>query len=139
MCESGEGSAAPNKPPPVLVIDDETEVRRVIARMLERLGYRVLQAASGQEGIEQIAHGPVALVVMDLTMPPPNGVDLVRLLRDQHPELPIIVVSGYDGSESAARLATVEPLIFIPKPFSTSDLRAAVRAALGGSAEAEAK
>jgi CheY-like chemotaxis protein len=89
--------------PTVLVVDDHADTRRVVRWMVERWGYRVLEAADGRQAFEVAAESRPALILMDLTMPRADGFDAIRSIRadaDLAPT-PIIAVTAYD--KAAAR------------------------------------
>jgi DNA-binding NtrC family response regulator len=112
----------------VLVVDDEVAVRRFAARVLERDGYRVYQAADGAEALELIRGQAAvfAVVVSDIVMPRLNGVELLDALSESHPELPVILMSGYATTALADR-GIVAPCGIIPKPFPPERLLAEVQ------------
>jgi CheY-like chemotaxis protein len=97
----------------VLVIDDEDLVRDVVARMIEDLGYAALTAADGVAGLAVVAQQRVDAVLVDLTMPRMNGVDVVAALRASHPQLPIVLCTGYDRDGKGP----VKADAYLPKPF----------------------
>jgi nitrogen-specific signal transduction histidine kinase len=99
----------------ILVIDDEPDVRQVVARLLEQRGFSVLTAASAREGIARCARAGEGLraVLLDLTMPLQGGTETLPLLRAVRPGVPVILMSGH-AREAAPREADG----FLPKPFS---------------------
>lgn len=114
--------------PTVLVIDDEAGIRQLATRMLERIGYRVVSAASGQEGLDQLAAQPaIGCVLLDLTMPGLSGEETLQRLRVERPHLPVIVVSGYGAQEVRERLSETPVRAVLQKPFSLAELRQAMR------------
>jgi signal transduction histidine kinase/CheY-like chemotaxis protein len=88
----------PGVTPTVLIVDDDPQVRDIIAPMLEQAGYRALTAAGGQEGIQQAREQLPHLIVLDLMMPTVNGFDVVAALRDdvRTRGIPIIVLTAKD-------------------------------------------
>ena len=104
----------------VLVIDDEDMVRDVVARMIEDLGYSAVTAADGMTGLEVVQQRTVDAVLVDLTMPRMNGVDVIAALRARRPELPIVLCTGYDRD----RKGPVEANAYLPKPFRIEALEA---------------
>ncbi len=110
-----------------IVVDDEAEVRASAAAMLECLGFEVHGAGGGAEGLAKArVHSPVlSFVLLDLTMPPPDGRETYAALRDLHPGLPIILTSGYSIGAPGA-LGSDPHLGFLPKPYTLRELRAAV-------------
>lgn len=113
----------------VLVVDDEDTVRTVCRGMLERLGFRVLQAADGREGVEIFRRDPasVACVILDLTMPHMNGEEAFREMRRVRPNVPIIMSSGYNENEIAERFAGKGASDYIQKPYRLGLLRSKLR------------
>jgi nitrogen-specific signal transduction histidine kinase len=116
----------------VLVVEDQSDVRRMVALVLERLGYHVLQAASGEEALRLLTshQEPLDLLVTDVVMPGMTGDHLARLLRLARPGLPVLFMSGYaDRLVMERELATTQAS-FLQKPFSPAVLAARVRAVL---------
>jgi CheY-like chemotaxis protein len=110
----------------VLVVDDQPEVRRTIARVLEAEGYRALQAADGVEALETIeSEEHIDLVVSDVVMPRMNGADLASALEQRKPKLPVLLMTGYADAAQLGRKREV-----ISKPFAIADLLASVAKAL---------
>lgn len=85
----------------ILIIDDEVDVRAVMARVLERAGHSVEIAANAAAGLEALGNGDVQLVITDVIMPGVNGVDLVRQLREASFGGRIIAISGGGNMASA--------------------------------------
>jgi len=116
----------------VLVVDDETAVRRFAARVLEREGYVVVEACDGIEALELLSKDAVAVevVVSDIIMPRLNGVELVQTLATSHPDLPVILMSGHAPS-ALAELGIAAPCAILPKPFPSERLLEEVRRCSG--------
>ncbi len=112
----------------ILVVEDQEQVRLMMVKVLERLGYRVLGAGSGEEAMARIAELGRApdLLISDVVMPGLNGRDLYRHLSAEHPGLPVLFVSGYapDLDEEAGEV--------LSKPFMPADLAARVNRLLAG-------
>ena len=113
----------------VLVVDDDDDVRDAVVLALESGGYTVLRATDGTEALEVTENNAdtIELVITDLNMPVRGGAELIDDLAKAHPNLPIVVVSGYSSSENTDLPPEV---LFVPKPFSTKMLLACVRQAL---------
>jgi PAS domain S-box-containing protein len=109
----------------VLVIDDESQVRQIAVRMLERLSYRVLDAESASEGLEILAQlgTEISCVLLDWTMPGQSGAATVRQLRESYPSLPIVVMSGYNAVEIDRQIGKAGIDGFLQKPFRLNDLQ----------------
>ncbi|MCS6939236.1 MAG: response regulator [Roseiflexaceae bacterium] len=116
----------------VLVVDDERSVRSVAARMVERLGYKTLQAPDGETGVALFtSHADsIACVLLDVSMPMMSGAQALQVMRAIRPDAPIILMSGYAGEEVAARFGQLRPSGFLYKPFDTAELKACLDAAL---------
>jgi PAS domain S-box-containing protein len=114
----------------VLVIDDEPDVRMVATRMLERLGFHVLIASNGPEALAMLpavaAH--LAVVFVDLAMPQMRGDAVAAAIRQQHPDLPLVVMSGYSAAQ---HLPSGAHIAYLQKPFTLADLQAVLEAAVG--------
>ncbi len=113
--------------PTALVIDDEPGVRRLVHRILEPQVCRVIEAASGEEGLRLIQAGSPAVdvVLTDLVMPRLNGWDVIDTLAEYLPDLPVLAISAYAGLDQrtlAERLGTQVPA----KPFDGEQLQRAV-------------
>ena len=133
-------AAKPAKPGPklargsgtVLVIDDESVVHEAARPMLEKSGFEVLAAESSEEGADLLrAHAErVSLVILDLTMPRMSAEHAFDVLRVIRPGVPILLASGYDATEAAARSGGRPFAGFIHKPFDLDRLLDAVNSAL---------
>ncbi len=113
----------------ILVVDDEPDLRDLVATVARRLNLRTLSAGDGDEALlvfEQHA-ATISCVVLDLTMPRRDGASTFEALRALRPALPIVLMSGYSAHEISRRLAGAQPTAFLQKPFSTSDLIATLR------------
>jgi CheY-like chemotaxis protein len=109
----------------ILVIDDDSDVRAFLADSLEGLGYSVSDAEDGQSGLAQLKQLRPNLVLLDYAMPGMNGAEVARAARKQHPDLPIIFVTGYAETEQLeAALGADVPVL--RKPFSLTELAVAV-------------
>ena len=111
----------------ILVVDDDTSVREIVAKVLVNHGYRIVSCKDGVEAIALFATQPekVSLVITDINMPYVGGAVLVRALRQMKPDIRLIAMSGLDRSESDdAEVQEVEKLVhvFLRKPFKADDL-----------------
>jgi two-component system cell cycle sensor histidine kinase/response regulator CckA len=118
--------------PVILVVDDDTAVRQVAARVLQRVGYRVLQAGEGAEALSVArAHpGRLDLLLTDVVMPGMNGRELGERLTEERPETRLLYMSAYTEDEVVLRGVRVADVAFVYKPFSLDGLADAVRQAL---------
>ncbi len=118
----------------VLVIDDDSALRAVTARLLTKLGYATAEARDGMEGLKLLQPGAaqVLLAVIDMEMPGWNGEQTLAALRQLAPELPAVLMSGYPLAASRIDSGDGPPTVFLEKPFTLSGMRTAVEQALGG-------
>jgi two-component system, cell cycle sensor histidine kinase and response regulator CckA len=117
----------------VLVVDDETAVRRFAVRVLDRDGYDVLEATDGAEALEvvQSQKASIDVVVSDIVMPRLNGVELMQALSVSHPDLPVILMSGY-ATAALSELGIATPCSILIKPFPAERLLAEVHRCVRG-------
>ena len=116
----------------VLVVDDEETVRTVAARMLERLGFSVVLANDGREGMEKFRADPArfTLVLLDLTMPHLDGEETFRQMRMLNPGVRVILTSGFNQQEAVNRFTGKGLAGFIQKPFELGSLIQVIRSVL---------
>jgi two-component system, OmpR family, KDP operon response regulator KdpE len=124
--------------PLVLVIEDEPEMRNLLGVSLTASGYRVTEAASGDEGLLQVAQRNPDLIVLDLGLPGLAGIDVARRVRAWS-TVPIIVLSARDRPGDKVEALDAGADDYLTKPFSTEELLARVRVALRHGARVEAK
>ncbi|MFO0584776.1 MAG: ATP-binding protein [Anaeromyxobacter sp.] len=112
----------------VLVVDDEEAVRRAGARVLESLGYEPVTVGGGQEALDWLAAnpGPLAAVVLDLSMPGMAGAEAFRRLRALRPELRVVISSGFDRDGAAQEVLDAGAVAFVQKPYRVRDLARAL-------------
>jgi CheY-like chemotaxis protein len=117
----------------VLLVEDEEGVRRLIATILEQHGYRVLEAAGGEEaiGTYRTYPHPIDLLITDMVMPRMKGPELAARLHAEHSELRVLYVSGYADPSIGKQVGFGAGSHYLQKPFGTDALIRAVREALG--------
>jgi len=106
----------------VLVVDDEELYRRAIERILRRVGYDVLMAPDAVEALQLISAKPVDLVLCDIQMPGINGLELVRQIHEVQPDLPCIVMTGYNTPENSIEALQAGAFWYLEKPFEQDRL-----------------
>ncbi|KAA3609019.1 MAG: response regulator [Planctomycetota bacterium] len=118
----------------VLVVDDEDLVRRVARLALERMGFQVIEAADGGEGLAKATtHADeLRLVLLDLTMPVLSGLEVLDRLRQRGVRLPILLTSGYSDENGLPQAHPKTFQGFLAKPFGPQQLQQAIRLALDG-------
>ncbi len=117
----------------VLVVEDQTPVRQVVTRALTRFGYRVVEASSAEQALEQageLGGRRLDLLLTDVMLPGQSGPELAALLLRDRPSLKVLYVSGYADQDVFDGIETGEDWLFLPKPFSVEDLLEKVRVVL---------
>jgi CheY-like chemotaxis protein len=115
----------------LLIVEDETVVRDLVASTLAKDGYHLLLAASAEEALSIAAEhiGPIDLVVTDVIMPGKSGIELANTLVEQRPGLPVLLMSGYTG-ETLEVDGLRQRTMRLQKPFTPRELRQRVREVL---------
>ena len=111
----------------VLVVDDEDSVRDSLKAVLEREGYTVLQASGGEEGLAMLKERPVHLVLSDHNMPGMTGLEFLKLVRERHPTVVRIMLTGDPDPQTIIRSVNEgEVYRFLKKPWDNTLLRVTV-------------
>ena len=114
----------------ILVVDDAMATREIIKRNLGRFGYHILTAGRVEEAIDVLSRQPVNLVITDLKMPGPSGLELVRHIRENLRDTEVIMITGYPSIEDAVTAVKVGADEYLTKPFTDDELLNAVQTAL---------
>lgn len=118
----------------ILVVDDETKMRRILEMALKGMGHQVEQAGDGVEALAAIDNAPFDLVMSDLRMPRMDGIELLRELRQRGEEVPVIVLTAYGTIETAVEAMKCGALDYIIRPFEMETMELAVNRVLAMSA-----
>jgi len=104
----------------VLIVDDEIYVREILREMLERMGFEVVEASNGDQGLAAFGsdHGDIVACVIDLTMSGMSGLELLGHVRELDSTVPVILVSGYSRPEVRQQEAKSRNISFLQKPFT---------------------
>jgi CheY-like chemotaxis protein len=123
----------------VLVVEDEPSLRSFAQMVLESTGFQVRTAADGQQGLEAFVEHrqEIVAVLLDLTMPRMDGLEVLRQLRQLAPNVPVLLMSGYNEHEVSKRCAEIGASGFIQKPFAPNDLVVRVCALLSSRADSD--
>lgn len=120
----GDCKQSSTSDPAILVVDDDEEVRVIVAEFLEDFGYQVVQAEGGVSALRLIDKLPsLRLLITDIRMPDMSGFELAELAAARQSSLKIILISGYFVAQQVTRR-------FLRKPFRMKELQAAVQAEL---------
>ncbi len=114
----------------LLVVDDDREIRSVLTRFLNLLGYRAHGAASGPQALKMMERTRYDVAVVDIRMEGMDGVELMHRMRQMRPDLAIIVLTGYGTLDNAVAAVKEHAADYLHKPVSNCDIAAAVAGAL---------
>jgi YesN/AraC family two-component response regulator len=100
----------------VLIVDDEEEIRDMLGRHFRLLGYEILKARNGKEALQILSENRIEAVITDIIMPEMDGIELLQRLKEDHPMIRIIVMTGYVTLENALACMRhgAETIIFKP-------------------------
>jgi CheY-like chemotaxis protein len=123
----------------LLLVDDVDMLRETLGHALQQRGMQVEGAANGAVGLEMFRADPdrYTAIVLDVTMPVMDGKETLARIRRTHPDVPVILVSGYTEANVAAALSHDDRTLFLQKPFGVTDLLEALRALRGDTAAAD--
>jgi DNA-binding response OmpR family regulator len=126
---SARSDNSADSPVPILIVDDDAKLCRLIREYLEPLGYEVTAAHTGPEGLEAAAREQFSAVILDVMLPGMNGFDVLRILRAKS-NVPVLMLTG--RGEEADRIVGLELGAddYLPKTFSTRELLARLRATI---------
>jgi len=107
----------------VLIVDDEMNIRKVLAAMLKREGYEATMAADGEQALAVLSRTPVDVVVTDLVMPKLGGMELLKRVSTEFPDVPVIVITAHGSVDSAVAALKAGAFDYITKPFEQDELK----------------
>lgn len=113
----------------ILIIEDDVPVRMVIKRMIEAEGHEVVEASDGQTGIDMYRKSPTDLVITDIVMPNKEGLETIKELREDFPDIKIIAISGggkIQGKQYLELASKLGAMRTFEKPFTWKELMEAV-------------
>ena len=113
----------------VLVVDDELNIREGTQRILSRVGFDVLKAATGMEALDLLEKQPIPIILLDLKMPGMDGMEVLKRIRQMDETILVIVITGFATVETAIEAMKEGAYDFIPKPFEPEQLRIVVNRA----------
>lgn len=124
--------------PTILLVEDDEDMRELLASVLRREGYRVVEAADGDGAVDWLGIGILegdperlpALIVSDICLPYMSGLDILEGARLSPWKLPVILITGFGDEDTHARASELGAVCVLDKPFSMHTLRTAVRSAL---------
>ncbi|HEY3205149.1 MAG TPA: sigma-54 dependent transcriptional regulator [Thermoanaerobaculia bacterium] len=117
--------------PRLLIVDDEKSLRELLERIFVHQGFGVVTAANYKEGLEKAIRLSPDVILCDIRMPDGNGLDLLKKLRDENIQTPVIMITAHTSTEDAVEAMKRGAIDYISKPFNNDELVLVVRRALG--------
>lgn len=132
VCPRGEVVTRSEEGGLILVVDDEAMLRNSTGAVLRSLGYEVITAGDGREGVEAFRRDRdrIRCVLLDLSMPGMDGWEAMAAIRSLRPEIPVILTSGHDEARVPGSGGQARPTVFLHKPYLSADLRNALAEAM---------
>ncbi len=115
----------------LLIVDDDAAQRSLLTSFLKKQGFDVAAACSGEEALKWMEHDAPSMLISDVRMPGISGLDLLRCIRTDYPQLPVLLVTAYADVRDAVGAMRGGALDYLEKPIDLDELLAAVRDALG--------
>ena len=112
--------------PRILVIDDQKDVRAMIAIVLRVKHFEVVEAESAAAGLKAFEQSPFDLAIVDIFLQDASGFDVIARMREQVPNLPVVAISGMTSLDAAPQSTELMNLVCLQKPFRPNDLTAAI-------------
>ncbi len=108
---------------PVLIVDDEKNIRLTLAQSLESIGVETEEASNGREAVERLKEKDFGLMLLDIRMPAMDGMEVLRKVREVRPDIRVIMITAYGTIESAVEAIKLGAVDFLQKPFDPDQIR----------------
>lgn len=106
----------------ILIVDDNPNMSALLSEMLEIFDYESERASDGAEALTKLEDGKFAMVITDMRMPSMTGLELMEKVKETHPGMPVVLISGYSMEDIADPDSDDKPDGFLAKPFMMSDI-----------------
>jgi len=123
--------------PPVLIVDDEKNIRLTLSSALEALNISSDTAGTGEEALQKLAEKSYRLILLDFKLPGMNGLEVLRQVADKYPDLQVIIMTAYGSIEIAVEAMKLGAMDFLQKPLDPILVNNVVRRALQGPPEGQ--
>lgn len=121
--------------PSILVVDDELLIRDLLYDFFAGQGWQIAIADTGEKALGILKEKEIDLVLTDLKMPQMDGLDLARLVREEHPDMPVVIMTGFPSVESAVAALRSKISDYVTKPFNINELFKIIKSHLDKDAE----
>ncbi|MDH7474482.1 MAG: response regulator [Anaerolineae bacterium] len=115
---------------PILIVDDDPEIHGLLRACLSPLGHEIVATDNGRQGLEMLQTGQFSVAILDLMLPDLNGMEILRRIRKERPEIEIIVLTAYASLETAIEAIRLGAYDYVTKPFYSDTIRSAVKRAV---------
>jgi CheY-like chemotaxis protein len=112
---------------PILIVDDEKTIRLALSMALETLDIPVETAASGEEALEKVGQSSYEIMLLDLRMPGIDGMEVLRRVSQQWPEIKVVIITAYGSIDLAVEAMKLGAVDFLQKPFDAAQVRGVVQ------------
>jgi DNA-binding NtrC family response regulator len=106
----------------ILVVDDNHAVRTVVARKMQAEGYVCVTATNGREALEKVAAQPFDLILLDMMMPGPSGMEVLLQITKDHPRTGVVMMTAVVDTQTAVEAMKLGAFDYVTKPFNLDDL-----------------
>lgn len=117
--------------PVVAIVDDDPSIRSALHRLTRALGYEAVMFDGAEPLLAELDEADIALVVTDVQMPGLSGFELLRILAERRPSLPVMLMTAYSNEESRRRALSLGALAYCAKPFEAEHFERTLAAVLG--------
>lgn len=125
MTSTSEAAVRRETPPmSILIVDDESAIRDTCAAVAQQTGMKAVAVPTAEEALDVLERTSVDILLTDLKLPQANGVELLKVVHDLHPEVAVVVLTQYGSIESAVEVTRLGALDYVTKPFRIEELRA---------------
>jgi DNA-binding response OmpR family regulator len=108
---------------PILIVDDEKNIRLTLSQALETLGAEIDTAANGEEALTKLKEKEFGLILLDIRMPGMDGMEVLHRVREIRPDIRVIMITAYGTVESAVEAMKLGAVDFLQKPFDPKEIR----------------
>ncbi len=116
----------------ILVVDDESSICQNVQKILARNQFEVFQANSAKEALEELGKNSYSLMISDVVMPGMNGLELLKMVKEQWPLTQVLMMTAYASTETAVKAIRLGAVDYLPKPFTPDELRSLISRSLTG-------
>jgi PleD family two-component response regulator len=110
----------------LIIVDDEIEVGQVVTELLSSLGFNADSESSGKNALQQIRNGKYTFLITDINMPELNGIELIKKVKEEKPDISIIAMTGFDKDYAYMDVINAGANDFITKPFKIDEIEAKI-------------